>query len=163
MGSVGRGANLLLNVPVNREGLIGKEDSIRLMEFDQARKKMFVRNLATGATMMADGKRISQLNDNSTNSFWFPGKRVIMPVVDVVWNKPQKVNYIILRENIALGQRVQEFSIEIIRNGAFTEVAKGTTIGHKRIISIGGETTNKIRLSLKSAKAVPVLQEIEVY
>ncbi len=161
LGSVGRGANLLLNVPVNREGLIAKEDSIRLMEFNQARKKMFAINLAAKAKVTS-GKVLLNLSDSNIETFW-SAKNNTPVSIELEWTKPQSVNFIVLREHIALGQRVIEFSIELFQEGHYAEVAQGTTIGHKRIIPVPTLLTNKIRITIKKAKATPVLQEIEVY
>jgi alpha-L-fucosidase len=163
LGSVGRGSNLLLNVPVNREGLIAKEDSSRLMEFERARKKMFSVNIASNAKVTTgDKKPIKTLTDQKTETFWSP--KTNGPVtLDVAWTKPQTINYIVLREHIALGQRVKEFTIEIFQNNKFVEHTKQTTIGHKRIITVPKQSTTQIRIKIQSAKAVPLLQEVEVY
>jgi alpha-L-fucosidase len=47
--SVGRGANLLLNVPPNRQGLLSPEDVASLKAFGDYRRKTFAKNLLHGA------------------------------------------------------------------------------------------------------------------
>src|SRR5678815_5546311 len=47
--SVGRGSNLLLNVPPDRRGLINENDSAALMEFKKLRDESFKDNLAKNA------------------------------------------------------------------------------------------------------------------
>jgi alpha-L-fucosidase len=165
LGSVGRGANLLLNVPVNREGLIAKEDSIRLMEFHQARKKMFAVNISGEAKISGASKdnRINNLTDQNTNTFWSSKKSALPISIDLEWAAPKAITYVALREHIALGQRVKGFTIEAFQDGKFVEVAKGTTIGHKRIIFLDKLKTRIIRIRITDSKAVPVLQEIEIY
>jgi alpha-L-fucosidase len=162
MGSVGRGSNLLLNVPVNREGLISREDSVRLLEFGAARKKMFSKNLAVSATVKYSGKTIKTLTDNNPETYWVgkPGKET---TIEVEWPQSQSINYVVLREQIALGQRVKEFSIDVIVDGKYKEAVKATTIGHKLILQMIEQSTSKIRIRITQSKAVPVLQEIEVY
>ena len=44
--SVGRGANLLLNVPPDREGLINAHDSAALVEFKKLRDESFDKSIA---------------------------------------------------------------------------------------------------------------------
>lgn len=54
--SVGRGANLLLNVPPDRNGLIGKEDSAALVGFKKLREESF------SQTVPVDLKKPKQIN-----------------------------------------------------------------------------------------------------
>ena len=165
LGSVGRGANLLLNVPVNREGLISKEDSIRLMEFHQTRKKMFSNNLApdTKISSGASDKRLKNLTDQNQNTIWSPKNNESTVSIEMEWAAQKVLNYITIREHIALGQRVKGFTIESLQNGKFVQVATGTTVGHKRIIFLNNLSTTKIRVRITDSKAIPILQEIEVY
>ena len=165
LNSVGRGANLLLNVPVNREGLIAKEDSVRLMEFNQNVKKIFATNLAATAQVVGNNKdrRLLKIIDQNKDSFWYPKKGNDKISIELQWAKPQAIHYIVLREHIALGQRVKEFSIELLKDGKIVEVARGTTIGHKRIMPLGNQVTGTIIIKIKSSKATPLIQEIEVY
>jgi alpha-L-fucosidase len=159
-GSVGRGANLLLNVPVNREGLIAKEDSTRLMEFKSTREKTFPENLASSTKIVASGKSTTKLNDGSFDTFWTAKSNTA--TLEINFPSETKVNYLVLREHIALGQRVKEFSVEVWRDGKFQALTKQTTIGHKRILPINS-ATSKIRVNITQSKAAPVLQEIELY
>jgi alpha-L-fucosidase len=160
LGSVGRGANLLLNVPVNREGLIAKEDSTRLMEFHQARARAFPTNLVSSATVLGNGKKVKQLTDGNNNTFWAaPNKQAS---VELHWKQPTTVQYLVLREHLAVGQRVRAFQVDVWDNGQYVPLHKQTTIGNKRILTIN-KTTAKIRITVSDTKAEPVLQEVEVY
>jgi alpha-L-fucosidase len=163
--SVGRGANLLLNIPVNREGVIAKEDSTRLMEFYQARKNIFAVNKASRAKISGLNKdnRLSNLIDQNPATIWYPKKNSGQVIMELEWTAPQTINYIVLREELALGQRIKEFSVELFQDGKFKEVATGTTIGHKKIQPISTMITNKIRIKINASKAAPILQEIEIY
>jgi alpha-L-fucosidase len=129
LGSVGRGGNLLLNVPVNREGLISKEDSIRLMEFGAARKKIFSKDLAPLATVKSSGKNIKSLTDQNTDSFWV-GESNKESVIELEWPNAQTLQYISLKEQIEFGQRIKEFVVESFQGKEYVEIAKGTSIGH---------------------------------
>jgi alpha-L-fucosidase len=160
LGSVGRGANLLLNVPVNREGLISKEDSTRLMEFGEARKKMFAVNIASKASVSTSGKVNNKLNDGNNETIWVAKSNSIP--IELDFKTDTKISSLVLREHIATGQRVKEFSIEAWQEGKFVEVTRQTTIGHKRILPVN-ITTSKIRINIIQSKAPAILQEIEIY
>jgi alpha-L-fucosidase len=77
--------------------------------------------------------------------------------------KPQSVKYILLKEYIQLGQRIKSFHIEIEREGVWKKVAEATTIGYKRILKIEPVLTNKIRISITSTKACPIISDVEIY
>ena len=55
--SVGRNSNLLLNVPVDRRGLIHPNDSARLMELREVLDESFEDNLALGKSIQASNVR----------------------------------------------------------------------------------------------------------
>jgi alpha-L-fucosidase len=165
LGSVGRGSNLLLNVPVNRDGLIAKEDSIRLMDFNQSIKKMFAVNLMVNAKILGEDKekRLNLLSDQDKNTFWYPRKRDGEVSIEIEWAITQQLKYVVLREHIALGQRVKGFTVELFKDGKFVEVAKGTTIGYKRILKLGQQQATRLRIRITESKATPILNEVEIY
>lgn len=162
MGSVGRGGNLLLNVPVNREGLISKEDSIRLLEFRNAREKLFTSELAKNSVVNASGKNIKTLTDQNSETYWV-GETKKESVVELQWSSLQSIQYIVLKEQIEFGQRIKEFVVESWQGNQFVEIARGTTIGHKRILDVKNQNTTKLRLRITQSKATPVLEAVEVY
>ena len=85
--SVGRGANLLLNVPPNRDGLLGAEDIVSLKAFGDWRRKTFGK-----AAVSAAG-----------------------PDIDAA--RPVTFSVIRLREDIRQGQRIESVVVEAWRDG----------------------------------------------
>jgi len=69
----------------------------------------------------------------------------------------------LVQENIRLGQRVKEFSVEAFINDEWEEIARETTIGRKRILRFPNVTANKLRFNVVDSKACPVITNIEVY
>ena len=69
----------------------------------------------------------------------------------------------LIQEYIKLGQRIKSFSVEIEKDGNWLEVAKGTTIGYKRILRIDPVEAQKVRLVITGSKACPVISNMEVY
>src|SRR5213075_3537035 len=71
--SVGRGANLLLNVPPDRRGLINEKDSAALVEFKRLRDKSFADKISKareGYYITHNGRRPApKLNDDDLNTF----------------------------------------------------------------------------------------------
>lgn len=136
MGSVGRGANLILNVTPDRRGLIPEADSLRLMEFKAARDAYFNKVLA------------SRRNCG--------GKAVLNPT-----GAPK---CIVLQEDIQFGQKIKAFTVESMVDGKWTEIASGTTVGHKRIICFDSPVPQrKIRIRVTDSFASPMLKSVELY
>ena len=49
---------------------------------------------------------------------------------------PATVNVIDLREDISRGQQVESFAVDALLDGEWTQVAAGTTIGHRRLLPL---------------------------
>jgi len=45
----------------------------------------------------------------------------------------------------------------------FTGVAAGTTVGYKRIVPIPRTQTSRVRVTIHSARATPLLSEVGLY
>lgn len=166
--TVGRNANLLLNVPPDRRGLIPAKDSIRLIEFRNRREQVFKKNLALGAKVTADGSRShldpASLVDGNATTYWASVDGVLNPVITLKFKKAVEFNRLLLQEYIALGQRVKGFKVAVLdEKGQYVEVAKETTIGHKRILLLPDTKTKEVRITITDAKACPVLSEIQLY
>jgi alpha-L-fucosidase len=73
------------------------------------------------------------------------------------------ISFILIQEYIKLGQRVKKFSVEVEKDNNWLEIASGTTIGYKRILSINPVEAQKVRLVISDSKACPVISNIEVY
>lgn len=68
--SVGRGSNLLLNIPPNPKGLFSAEDSTALMEFRRLKESSLDKNHNLIKSILIDGKNeTSALSDNLSSTF----------------------------------------------------------------------------------------------
>ncbi len=166
--SVGNGASLNLNVPPDKTGRISKADSLRLMEFNEYLGKAFSNNLLEKSEVrssQARGRNFSAGNliDNDPSTYWATSDLVTEANVEFSWEKPEIINCLMLQEYIRLGQRVTGFSVDILENGEWKEVAKGSTIGYKKIIRIPLCSSAQIRINIKSSLACPVISEIAAF
>ncbi|MEO6473474.1 discoidin domain-containing protein, partial [Luteolibacter sp.] len=62
-----------------------------------------------------------------------------------------------------LGQRVKGFTVEAHVDGNWKEVAKGSTIGYKRILRFAGVKADQVRFTITDSKASPVISSIGLY
>lgn len=132
--SVGNNANLILNVPPDRKGQINPADSARLMEFKAAREEYFREKLGTG------NKKLTAKLDPT---------------------KPAKC--VVLKENIANGQKVKSFVVEAKDGKEWKEIAGGTTIGHKKIVRFDPVSTDAIRVRVTDTFAPAEITLMEIY
>ncbi|MDR2907892.1 MAG: alpha-L-fucosidase, partial [Bacteroidales bacterium] len=136
--SVGRNANLLLNVPPDRSGRIHPIDSARLMEFRKAREEAFQENLAISATVKASHTRgnvekyaANNILKSDYDSYWTTNDETLNPSLEIEWKKSQTFNRLLLQEYISLGQRVKSFKVQYWdeQTQQWNELTQATTIG----------------------------------
>jgi len=166
--SVGRNGLLLLNIPVDRRGLVHENDAVRLQEFRDAREAIF-ENRAAGASVRASnvrGKspRFSEkmMIDGDPETYWATDDDLERAQVMVELPAPSLVSMVTIREPIALGQRIASFLIDVRESGTLVRVASGTTVGNRRIIRFPPRVTDAIRLTIVESRGCPAISEIEV-
>ena len=166
--SVGRGADLLLNVPPNRDGLLQTEDIASLRAFGQYRRATFGRNQASGARVTASNGRpgfeASKLVDGRDDTFWATDDGVLNPEATFDFRSPATFRVIRLREAIALGQRIDAFAIDRWNGDAWEPLAAATSIGPRRLIRLDeAVTATRLRLRITQASSCPALTEFAVF
>ncbi len=168
--SVGRGTNLLLNVPPDRRGLFHENDVEALLGWRKLLDEAFSVNLALNAKAKANTYRgkskeyaASNITDANPETYWATNDGVTNGSVEIDMSGKKLVKYVLLQEYIKLGQRVKSFTIDVWQGDNWQQVGEATTIGYKRIVKINPVETNKIRVNILDAKACPVISNVEVY
>ena len=166
--SVGRNGNLLLNLPVDRRGLVHENDVKALMALRQTLDETFAANLARTGRVMASKERgtayaADLINDDSPQTYWAAPDGQVANVITLEFDKAITVNRLLLQEHIALGQRVKTFEVWATLEGGLQKVTEGTTIGHKRILRLPELKTNRVVLRITDALAAPTLSNIGLY
>ncbi|MDW7760574.1 MAG: alpha-L-fucosidase [Acidobacteriota bacterium] len=167
--SVGMNGNLLLNVPPDRRGIIHENDIRALMGLRAHLDAAFAENLALGGKAEATNVRsnsrkydASQAVDGDPETYWATDDGVTSASLEIDLAEPATVGTVLLREYIRLGQRVRAFAVEAHVDGDYLEVARGTTIGNRRILRIPPLETRKLRIHF-DAKAAPLISTVAVY
>ncbi|AKD54227.1 alpha-L-fucosidase [Spirosoma radiotolerans] len=167
--SIGRNGNWLLNLPVDRRGLVHENDVARLMALKAYTDKASV-NLAGGKAITASSVfrktpayAATNILDKSRDTYWAAADGAKQATLAIDLGKPTTLNRLLIEEYIALGQRVKKFSVAAWQAGKYQTIAQGTTIGNRRILRFQTITTSKIRVSFEEAKASPLIRLIEMY
>ena len=161
--SVGRGANLLLNVPPDRRGFFAKPDSISLMDFKNLLDENFNKNLLKGLIVSSKTRKTTVLTDgNADNAFLYKGKKDAFLKISL--KQATQINTIVLQECIRLGQTVKKFEVTLeTGNGTTVQTVSGTTIGRKRILTFPTALVSSITIKIKETTGNVNLSEIGAY
>lgn len=168
--SVGRNANLLLNLPVDTRGLVHENDIKRLMELKSVIDNDFANNLiinakATATNFRQKHKKFSPANaiDTNKNTYWTTDDGVKTASLEFSFEVPIEFNRFLVQEYIPLGQRVKKFKLEYEANGKWHPIDEQTTIGYKRILRFPTVKTSKIRFTILDSKDIPLISNIEIF
>lgn len=184
--SVGRGANLILNLAPNRDGRLDPADVASLEAFGKMRRGLLAKDYALNAkvkTSEARGTEFggSQLTDGDIESYWCPKDGTTSATAEIKLKKPATFDVVRLREQIRLGQRVEAFQVEAYVDGEWKTIVapgkpgeketgfdgvrggKGHTIGHQVLRWLPEPvTTDRLRLTITRAKACPCISEFSL-
>lgn len=165
--SIGRNGTLLLNFPIMPNGLIHKYDEKAVLDFAQAQKEAFAKNLAKNVKVEVSSfkGKFDGINtvDGDKETFWTTEDHIKQGSVTLNFNEPISFNRFLVQEYIKLGQRVKSFTVEAFVNGEWKQLANQTTIGYKRILCFPNVKADKIRFTIADSKASPIISNIEVY
>lgn len=165
--SVGRGANLNLNVPPDRRGRIHEEDKKSLAGFRALLDELYSRNFASGAraeaSSSANGYGAKWVLDRKRATYWAAGPGDIHPTVTLKLPEMSTFDVIRLAEPVQLGQRIRRFRVDVHEKGRFVKWVEGSSVGARVILKGKPVTTDEVRVVLEDSRAVPALCEVSLW
>ncbi|MFC1659867.1 alpha-L-fucosidase [Gemmatimonadota bacterium] len=168
--SVGRNCVLLLNVPPDRRGRFHEADIEALREFRNILDETFALDLAVSARVKADSWRLGHrkfapknLVDRDPETYWAAVDGVTGATLDLALAEEAEFDRIVLREPVRFGQRISAFSVEAWVDGSWTPLARGTTVGFKRLLRIPVVRTDRIRVVIEDALSTPALSTLGLF
>ncbi len=165
--SVGRNSVLLLNIPADKRGRISESDIKALRGLRKTLDQTFSTNLTTGARVIASNERWGHngaaIIDRDTKNFWTTEDGVESATLDVQLARTLTFNRAMLQEDIAVGQRVEAFRFEAWTGKTWREIARGTTIGYKRLLRFPSVTAAKVRIVIERSRTSPTLSSFGLF
>jgi alpha-L-fucosidase len=166
--SVGRGANLLLNVPPDRRGRIFDADVLALKSFGEALDRMMSHDLAQGAHVTASSAfspAFAPANVLSNTAPWAASEDDRSGAwITLHLPKAETFNVVRLREACEFGVRIDEFAFDIWQDRKWQTLAQHSCLGPRRLLRLDARVTaQKVRLRIVKASASPVLAELGLY
>jgi alpha-L-fucosidase len=126
--SVGRNANLLLNVPPTRDGLLHEADVAQLTAFGDKLDAMFTTDLAAEARIAKSSRGVTLTLPDT----------VQFSIVD-------------LHEAIEQGQTIARYRVDAWDGDRWVTFSRGTTIGHRKLDRVPPMRTDRVRVVVKDA------------
>ncbi len=132
--TVGRGAVMNIGVAPDTDGQVCEADTKRLAEFGE-----WVRDF--NSADLAKGAKVTETRNGNT--------------LTVELALPEKVgfNCVDIKEKIADGQRIASFSVEFPDGGGWRCIAKGTTIGYRRLARVPSGAHDRLRVVMEGIAA----------
>lgn len=167
-GSVGGNAMLLLNIPPAPDGKLHPNDVKRLEEIGDFINDAFAENLTGLAKINAPGAEEGYgaegiLLDSYDTYYKLPDGCKNGDIV-LEFAKEESFRHIVLKENICLSQRVEQFQILTEKDGKEELIYDGTVIGYKKIIPFTeGVCAKKLIIRFLEARVCPTLSFAGIY
>jgi alpha-L-fucosidase len=136
-GSVGRNSTFILGLTPDADGLLPEPDVKRIREF---------------------GDEIKRRYSNPVASAKGTGD-----ILNLKLPKKQKVNQLVLMEDISKGERVRKFIFEGKTQHGWQTIFEGSCIGHKCIHPFNPIEVSAVRLTILESKGEPQLSAISLY
>jgi alpha-L-fucosidase len=136
--SVGSNCNFIIGEVINRDGLVPDPDIKRLAEFGAAIKRRYGTPVAeTSGTGMS---------------------------LELKLPAASRITSAVLMEDIAHGERIRNYALEGLRpGGGWQELARGQSVGHKRIEQFPAIELTALRWVVTTAKADPRFRKLAAY
>ena len=135
--SIGRGAQLLLNMPPDRTGRIPEADAARARQFGDEIRTRFGKSVAESSGI---GDRID----------------LALPAQTII-------DHVILEEDLASGQPVRVYRLEGLGGDGWMPLGAGLTIGHKRIQPIEPRELRAVRFVSTAHASLPRIRRLAAY
>jgi alpha-L-fucosidase len=135
--SVGRGAQLLLNIPADRRGHMPDEDFARAREFGDEIHRRFTKSLAE---TRGAGEHL-----------------------ELSFAQLAHIDHVILEEETRYGQRVRAFHLEGLQNSEWVALYQGSSIGHKHIVPIAPGEFRALRLRVTDSQGEPQIRRLAAF
>lgn len=156
LNSVGLNSNLLLNLPVDRRGLVYETDAERLMGLKDQLDATFAQNLVASAYS-------NELSDGDRNTFELLESGETQRI-EIELATPIEANLFSVQEAIQFGQHIQSFRFFVAdESGNYKNVYEGTTVGNKRMITFDTQIVTGVAFEVTEAKSPVRIAEVALH
>lgn len=156
--AVGGNAGFLLNVPPDRSGRLAARDAACLQEVGRRIRDTYGNHHTHDAIV----ENAPQVLDGDLRTYWqsdAPSGQLLVTLPE-----PRLINRWVLQEAIfEVGQRIKAHALDAWIDGAWHEVASGTTVGFKKILRFSDVRTDRFRVRILDSRLYPTLAEMSAH
>ena len=135
--SVGHNSTLIMGLTPDPDGLLPDPDVHRLKEWGQEIQKRFSYPVAS--------------NSGEGN------------ILEIKFGGPHYLDHVVIQEDIRYGERVRAFDIEIRSDGKWSNLFRGSSIGHKLIIPVDSVKADRCRIRITKSIDKPKIKAFQLY
>jgi alpha-L-fucosidase len=139
--SIGRGANLLVNMTPDTNGVIPLAEVEILEEFGAMLNRTFMNPVGSADILMKRAENEIFIN----------------------LQKERPVNLLTIEEDIQYGQHIKAYKVEGYIDGRWKTLVEGQTIGRRRIQGFGTVEISKLRLTYLASGGKPRIKSFTAY
>jgi len=172
--SIGRNANLILNLSPDNRGLVPDDQVAALGQMAEILRETFARNLAAGARVTADQSAprhgADAVVDGDLDTWWEASPRRRAGTLTLRLPKPASFDVVSLQEAVDhRGQRIEAFAIDTWDGHGWVAAQAIpsdtlTTVGHRRLIRLRSPVTaDRVRVRITGARLEPTLAEVGLF
>jgi len=161
---VGRGANLILNVPPDRSGKIYPADAKALLDFAELRNKIFANNLAKNAKIIGSSSSAQAVSDANFASA-IDGKDGKLEF-ELQLDGSKSFDLLQLHEDVSKGQCIDSYEVFAWQDNGWVSIHKGQTVSVQRLAVLDRVvTSDKLKLVFASSRSTlaPSICEVALY
>jgi alpha-L-fucosidase len=136
--SIGRGANLLVNMTPDTSGLIPAAEVTRLADFGNTIQKTFSLPLGTTVRKKSETEIVLKVSNSGS------------------------VRLIEIEEDISQGQFVKQYEVQALVGEQWKSISKGESIGRRRLLLIDPVTVSQLRLLLTNSPSA-IIRKFAAY
>lgn len=135
--SVGRNSTLIMGLTPNPDGLMPEPDCRRLKAWgDEINKRL--------------GHPVAATQGNGAT-------------LELRLDREIEFDHVVIQEDIQHGERVRQYTVEVLLNGQWKPLASGSCIGHKRIHPLPSQEAQGVRLIVQESTALPRIKTLALY
>jgi alpha-L-fucosidase len=103
------------------------------------------------------------LVDGDGQTSWRAPAGLRTPTIEIGLGEVRRFDRLMIQENFRNGQRVEAFCLEVPSGTEWREIARGTTIGYKRLLRFPPVDASRVRVRILAARAEPEIAELGLY
>lgn len=168
--SVGQGEPLLIGIPADTQGRFRRGDVERMAAFRAHLATLFARDLVDVADVTASATRgddatfgAGNLQDTDDATYWAADDGIARASIECSWASPVTIGVLELGEPLLLGRRCDAWTAEVRVDGAWREVARGTSIGPRRSVRFPAVRGDRLRIGLATPGCAPALDRLSAF